>query len=70
MIIYCWAIQQDILTICKMVEVSSKTIVMYFQIIRELCIKALDKANRKIGGDGTIIEIDESLMAKVKHWKG
>ncbi len=53
-----------------MVEVSSKTIVMYFQIIRELCIKALDKANRKIGEDGTIIEIDESLMAKVKHWKG
>ena len=69
-IIFFWAIQQNIKTIEDVVKVTEKTIIKYFQILRELCIKALDKESMKIGGPGLIVEIDESLMAKVKHWKG
>ena len=69
-IIYFWAIQQEVVTITKMIEVSNKTVIAYFKILRELSIKALEKNKMMIGGDGSIVEIDESLMAKVKHWKG
>ncbi|CAF0817825.1 unnamed protein product [Brachionus calyciflorus] len=37
--------------------------------MRQLCTLSL-KSNIKLEGVGHIVEIDESLYAKVKHWKG
>ena len=51
-------------------KISNKTVIKYFKIFRELCIKDLNFDNLQIGGPGVIVEIDESLMAKVKHHKG
>lgn len=42
----------------------------YFQSFNELLIKDLNKDNIKLGGEGKIVEIDESKFARVKHWKG
>ena len=36
----------------------------------EICSIDLDRNNLKLGGPGKIIEIDESLYAKVKHSRG
>ncbi|RNA00667.1 hypothetical protein BpHYR1_035558 [Brachionus plicatilis] len=38
--------------------------------ITNLCSIDIDKANLKLGGRNKIVEIDESLYAKVKHNKG
>ena len=35
-----------------------------------MCTLDIDKKNLKMGGPGKIVEIDESLYAKVKHSKG
>ena len=64
-LIFYWAIQVKITDIANILDVSAKTIVKYFKIIREICIKALNRENLKIGGPGIVVEIDESLFAKV-----
>ena len=38
-----------------------------FRRLRNIASLLIDKQNIKLGGDGLIIEIDESLAAKVKH---
>ncbi|CAF1143582.1 unnamed protein product, partial [Brachionus calyciflorus] len=38
--------------------------------LRQICSLSLDKKNLTLGGHGRIVEIDESMYAKVKHWKG
>jgi hypothetical protein len=42
---------------------------IYFKL-RQLCSIDIDRKNLKLGGFGKIIEIDESLYAKIKHGKG
>jgi hypothetical protein len=51
-------------------KISKKTIIKYFKAFRELCSDDLDLNNFQIGGPGVIVEINESLMAKVKHYRG
>lgn len=41
-----------------------------FEKLRQICSLSIDKKNLMLGGYGKVIEIDESLYAKVKHWKG
>lgn len=41
-----------------------------FYKLRQMCTLSIDKTNLKLGGYGKIVEIDESMYAKVKHWVG
>ncbi|CAF0950111.1 unnamed protein product [Brachionus calyciflorus] len=75
-IIKCWATQ---LTISKTIDVielnlchkvTEKTVGTIFYRLRQVCSLSIDKPNILLGGVGKIIEIDESLYAKVKHWTG
>ncbi|RNA00725.1 ISXO2-like domain-containing [Brachionus plicatilis] len=75
-IIKCWGAQ---ITIAKTVdqiklhlehEVHRNTVALLFFRLRQLCPVDIDKKNHKLGGEGKIVEIDESLYAKVKHSKG
>lgn len=53
-----------------MVPVERQTLITYQQRLRHIAVMSLDIENFKLGGDGKIVEIDESLFIKVKHNKG
>jgi hypothetical protein len=40
---------------------------LYFRKFRNVCSMDLDKKNLKIGGRSYIVQIDETLAAKVKY---
>ncbi|RNA05626.1 hypothetical protein BpHYR1_005438 [Brachionus plicatilis] len=51
-------------------SVCDKTVGSLFKRLRQICSVSLDKQNLELGGMGKIVEIDESMYAKVKHWVG
>lgn len=46
------------------------TVSRYFKALRQLCTIDLDRENSMLGGQSVVVEIDESLFARVKHHKG
>lgn len=75
-IIKCWSAQVNISKTVDLINlhfehnVHRNTVAVIFFRLRQLCTLSIDKKNLKLGGPGQIIEIDESLYAKVKHFKG
>ncbi|RNA22441.1 transposase [Brachionus plicatilis] len=65
-----WCFQMFEKDIKDLVGVSIPTISKISQRLRLICLKDFDKANIRLGGDGLIVEIDESLFIRVKHHKG
>ena len=57
----CLAEMDNEKTICK------ETVIKLYQKLRNVCTRDLNKATIKLGGKGKSVEIDESLVAKVKH---
>ena len=54
---------------CQIVQLSKSTVIDWFQRFRYLTALDLDKKEIKLGGKGKIFEIDESMYARVKHFK-
>ena len=75
-LIKCWSAQLTITKTCSIVEMnfeeklSENMVLGLFEKLRQICSLSIDKKNIMLGGYGKVIEIDESLYAKVKHWKG
>ena len=46
------------------------TVSSYFARIRELIVSSPETTSEKIGGEGIIVEIDESKFGKVKNHRG
>ncbi|CAF0979658.1 unnamed protein product [Brachionus calyciflorus] len=74
-IIKCWSAQVisktvDLINLHFEHNVHRNTVAVIFFRLRQLCTLSIDKKNLKLGGPGQIIEKDESLYAKVKHFKG
>ena len=70
-----WSAEVTIAKACSLlamlnIEVTRQTIGKLWRSQRNVCSLRLDKDNIKLGGDGEIVEIDESLFARVKHYKG
>lgn len=65
--IKCWSV---VLTITKALEIQKfdcietcrQTIGDFYQSLRNVCTIALEKKDFKLGGEGKIVEIDESLL--------
>lgn len=49
---------------------SQSTISLYYDRIRDLISSSFETTSERIGGDGIIVEIDESKFGKVKHHRG
>jgi transposase len=51
-------------------KVCRQTLYSVCKSLRDICSVSLDKKNLKLGGLNSIVEIDESLFAKVKYHRG
>ena len=49
---------------------SSRTILRWFKFFRWICVKDYRKTKTKLGGEGVILEGDESMFGKMKYGKG
>ncbi|RNA01258.1 hypothetical protein BpHYR1_019861, partial [Brachionus plicatilis] len=71
----CWAAQLTIAKTIPIIElnfnqkINKDTVSEIFIKLRQLCAIDIDRLNLKLGGPSKIVEIDESLYAKVKHNK-
>ena len=72
MITYLWAIGNvECSFIRDQIGVSGTTVVDWENFCREICIELLEDRNySQIGGEGIIVEIDESKFGKRKYHKG
>ncbi|CAF0978825.1 unnamed protein product [Brachionus calyciflorus] len=69
-LIFFWSIQTRQVDQADFLGVSRQTIVTFQQKLRLAALRSLDKSNVKLGGQNKVVEIDESLFIKVKHYKG
>ena len=70
-LILCWVHQFSVHHATKLVDVTKKNVIDYYNYCREICAIALEKRNScVIGGVNQIVEIDESKIFKRKYDKG
>ncbi|RNA25960.1 ISXO2-like domain-containing, partial [Brachionus plicatilis] len=75
-VIKCWAAQisatkaKSVINLNLEHQLTEAMILGVYARLRQICTLAVDKQNLKLGGSGKVVEIDESLYCKVKHWKG
>lgn len=75
-LIKCWASQLTINKSLSVIElnldekIGRDVVSSLFYRLRQLCSIGIDKENLVLGGRGKIVEIDESLYARVKYNKG
>lgn len=70
--IYFWAQEQSSMKWCeKQLDMAGNTVVDWNNYLREVCVFVVkNKNSSKIGGEGKIVEIDESLFTKRKNNAG
>ncbi|XP_039279151.1 uncharacterized protein LOC120350347 [Nilaparvata lugens] len=70
--IYFWAEELTSLKFCqKQLGMAGKTVIDWNSYMREVCVFSVENKNSgKIGGEGKIVEIDESLFTKRKNNAG
>ncbi|RNA02341.1 transposase [Brachionus plicatilis] len=68
--IFFWSIQTRQIDQVDFLGISRNTIIKFQKLLRIVALKALNKSNFRLGGENKIVEIDESLFVKVKHFKG
>ncbi|GFU23570.1 putative transposase-like protein [Trichonephila clavipes] len=54
----------------KDARVNKNTVVDWYMFCREVCMAAVLKESEPLGGEGKIVEIDESMFGKMKYGKG
>ena len=69
-LLYGWCIGMRLTTVCTALGLSEPTVVDWFNFLREECTYKLLQEPIILGGEGSIVEIDESLMVKRKYQRG
>lgn len=66
---FCWTEEMTSVKFCeKHLQLSNNTVNDWNNYLREVCVITLrERENKKIGGKGKIVEIDESLFTKRKN---
>ena len=60
----------ELLKLDSNIDVSKKTVALVFQRLRDVCSRAIRDDRRKLGGRETVVEMDESLVFKIKYNRG
>ena len=60
-----WYTDQTQLQMAKEVDISQRTIIKIVDNIREQCVKFYRNHPIQLGGDGCVIEADESLFRQI-----
>lgn len=69
--IYCWANELTSIKFCaKELDMSQPTAVDWNNYLRDVCVWRIEQENAMIGGEGMIVEIDESLFVRRKNIAG
>jgi transposase-like protein len=68
--IHSWCLEMPIVDVCNNVGISKPTMITFYRNLQHFAICDYNRDEFKIGGPGKIIEIDESLFARVKHNRG
>ena len=66
LVIYFWAADAPQREMARESELSERTMVDWCNLLREVCTEELLKTQRKLGGPGSIIVLDETHLAKRK----
>lgn len=70
-LIYNWSMKLGVEITARQVGTTEKTVSNFFQCLRDACEEWYKiHSARKIGGPGTTVEIDETLMTKRKYNRG
>jgi hypothetical protein len=56
--------------LCMDESLSTKTVTSYIKYFRQLVSNMLDESHCTIGGEGIVVEVDESKLAKRKYNRG
>ena len=69
-IIYLWSTNTNATACSQSVGVSYKTVVQWYQFIREVCSQKLIEEAKQLGGPGIRVQIDECQLVKAKNNRG
>lgn len=72
-LIYAWSMEHKIIDVSNSLVLSKPTVISvisFYQVLRDIATRAVDSDNFVIGGPGKIVEVDESLFTKIKHFRG
>jgi hypothetical protein len=68
---YLWTLKMPVEQIAIMLGISEHPVVDWCNLIREVCAaRFLGESNPSLGGPGSIVQIDESVIYKPKHHRG
>lgn len=56
--------------VMRELQLANKTVIDWFNFCREVCTEILLGSTEQIGGEGKIVEIDESKFGKRKYNRG
>lgn len=70
LITYFWVYRSSEEFVIHELSICKQTIVDWYNFCREVCVLILEGSSKKIGGDGHVVEIDESKFGKRKYHRG
>jgi hypothetical protein len=62
-----WSFEIPVTAVSELISVSEKTAIQWFNYCRDICSFKMVSLNQLLGGEGRIVQIDESLMFRRKN---
>ena len=69
-LVYLWTTKCSVKLTSRILGVNKNTVVYYFNELRQLCIDKCSESNKKIGGEGHEVELDETMVFHRKYNRG
>ena len=70
LLIYLWSVNYTAKDAVRETEMSKASVIDWFRFCRDICVDYFYRNDDTIGGEGIIVEIDESLLSKRNYNRG